>query len=107
MGSRIGGKMTSTVRVTPGISRYKVVWRVEEVSTELREIHARRRSNMEIGMPVRKDHILQGVIRKDPLKFRKEKLTALEARGQMLVFDVKQVRRKTLDGNYPHQFFSN
>ena len=43
MGSRIGGKMTSTVRVTPGISRYKVVWRVVEVSTELREIHARRR----------------------------------------------------------------
>ena len=75
MGSRIGGKMTSTVRVTPGISRYKVVWRVVKVSTELREIH--------------------------------EKFTALEARGQMLVFDVKQVRRKTLDGNYPHQFFSN
>ena len=49
----------------------------------------------------------RGVIRKDPLKFREDKLTALEARGQMLVFDVKQVRRKTLDGNYPHQFFSN
>ena len=45
MGSRIGGKMTSTVRVTPGIwvSRYKVVWRAVKVSTELREIHARRR----------------------------------------------------------------
>ena len=105
MGSRIGGKMTSTVRVTPGIwvSRYKVVWRVVEVSRELRKIHARRRPLPNLIWKLG----CLWFIRKDPLKFRKEKLTALEARGQMLVFDVKQVRRKTLDGNYPHQFFSN
>ena len=66
MGSRIGGKMTSTVRVTLGIwvSRYKVVWRVVEVSTELREIHARRRplSNSGSWMLVCKGRIQQAIL---------------------------------------------
>ena len=77
--------MTSTVRVTPGIwiSRYKVVWRVVEVSTELREIHARRRSlsNRDIGMFVRKHLSDSRFMGKDPPKFREVKLTVDSSRG--------------------------